>query len=162
MLTPLLQLCYNYLIKKLVKFDEFLTLCTVLWWLYIENQKHISNFWIYDEFLTDKQLSIWRIVQNQCPKLVLKRTVFFSVQLWRLVSLLPVGVQRRAVPHFKDLFKIFKMKYSMLLYSNGIIFKFRFQKSRFTHKNRKWADTFLSHCTYNMWWLYPKQPGICW
>ena len=37
---------------------------TVLWQLYIENQKHIPNFWIYDAFLIDKQLSIWRIVQN--------------------------------------------------------------------------------------------------
>ena len=35
--------------------------------LYIENQKHIPNFWIYDAFLLDKQLSIWRIVQNRCP-----------------------------------------------------------------------------------------------
>ena len=38
----------------------------------------------------------------------------------------------------------------MSLYSNGIIFKFRFQKSRFTHKNRKWADTFSSHCSYDI------------
>ena len=40
---------------------------TVLWQLYIENQKHIPNFWIYDAFLIDKQLSIWKIVQNRCP-----------------------------------------------------------------------------------------------
>ena len=40
---------------------------TVLWQLYIENQKHVPNFWIYDAFLLDKQLSIWRIVQNRCP-----------------------------------------------------------------------------------------------
>ena len=37
---------------------------TVLWQLYIENQKQIPNFWIYDAFLLDKQLSIWRIVQT--------------------------------------------------------------------------------------------------
>ena len=40
---------------------------TVLWQLYIENQKHPPNFWMYDVFLLDKQLSIWRIAQNQCP-----------------------------------------------------------------------------------------------
>ena len=34
----------------------------------------------------------------------------------------------------------------MALYSDGIIFKFRFQKSRFTPKNRDRADTFSSHC----------------
>ena len=34
----------------------------------------------------------------------------------------------------------------MSLYSDGIVVKFRFQKSRFTPKNREWADTFLSHC----------------
>ena len=38
--------------------------------LYNENQKHIPNFWMYewyDAFLIDKQLSIWRVAQNQCP-----------------------------------------------------------------------------------------------
>ena len=42
----------------------------------------------------------------------------------------PVGVQRHTVPRFKDLFKIFKVRYSM--YSDGIMFKFLFQKSHFT------------------------------
>ena len=42
-------------------------IATVLWRLYIENQKHIPNFWMYDVFLLDKQLSIWRIAQNRCP-----------------------------------------------------------------------------------------------
>ena len=37
---------------------------TVLWQLYIENQKHIPKFCIYDALFIDKQLSIWRIVQN--------------------------------------------------------------------------------------------------
>ena len=37
----------------------------------------------------------------------------------------------------------------MSLYSDGIVFKFRFQKSRFTPKNREWADTFLSQCRLN-------------
>ena len=37
---------------------NFLTVCTVLWQLYIENQKHIPNFWIYDAALLDKQLLI--------------------------------------------------------------------------------------------------------
>ena len=41
--------------------------CTVQWQLYIENQKHIPNFWIYGAFLIEKQLSNWRIVQNCCP-----------------------------------------------------------------------------------------------
>ena len=59
----------------------------------------------------------------------------------------PVGVQRRTVPHFKDLFKIFKMTYSMSLYSDGIIFKFRFQKSRFTPKKRSYTLTYVHVCT---------------
>ena len=37
---------------------------TVLWQLYIENQKQPPNFWIYEAFLLDKQLSIWRFAQN--------------------------------------------------------------------------------------------------
>ena len=41
------------------------SLHTVLYRLYIENQKYISNFWINDVFLIDKQLFIWRIVQNR-------------------------------------------------------------------------------------------------
>ena len=57
-----------------------------------------------------------------------------------------MGVQRRAVPHFKDLFKIFKMRYSMSLYSDGIVFKFRFQKSRFTPKNRSYTLTYVHVC----------------
>ena len=39
----------------------------ILCQLYVENQKHIPNFWIYDAFLLDKQLSIWRIAQKLCP-----------------------------------------------------------------------------------------------
>ena len=66
--------------------------------------------------------------------LVVKQRFFSNVQLWRLLEADPVGVQRRTVRHFKDLFKIFKMTYSMSLYSDGIIFKFRFQKCRFTAK----------------------------
>ena len=54
-----------------------------------------------------------------------------------------MGVQRRAVPHFKDLFKIFKMRYSTSLYSDGIIFKFRFQKSRFIEEIGKVSGYFF-------------------
>ena len=39
----------------------------LLWQLYIENQKRIPNFWMYDAFLIDKQLFIWGIVQNRYP-----------------------------------------------------------------------------------------------
>ena len=35
MLTPFLQLCYNYLTKKVEKFDEFLILCNA-------NTKYVS------------------------------------------------------------------------------------------------------------------------
>ena len=38
------------------------------------------------------------------------------------------------------------MRYSMSLYSDGIVFKFRFQKSHFTPKNREWADIFWTQC----------------
>ena len=78
--------------------------------------------------------------------LLLKRMFFSNVQIWRLVSLDPVEVQRRTVSHFKGLIKTFKMRYSMFLYSDGIMFKFRFQKSHFTPKNRNRLDIFLSHC----------------
>ena len=77
-----------------------------------------------------------------------KTEVFFNVQLWRLVEADPVGVQRCTLRHFKDLFKIFKMTYSMSLYSDGIIFKFRFQKSHFMTKNGKGAAIFSSLCTW--------------
>ena len=35
----------------------------------------------------------------------------------------------------------------MSLYSDGIVFKFRFQKGHFTPKNREWADIFWTQCT---------------
>ena len=95
--------------------------------------------------------------------LEVKQSFYSNIQLWRLVSLHPVGVQRCAVPHFKGLIKTFKMRYSMFLCYDGIIFKFWFQKSRFTPKNLEWADTFLSQCTSKivissrfLWWLGSK------
>ena len=47
--------------------EKRISVHTVLRQLYIENQKHVPNFWIYDAFLLDKQLLIWRIVQIVCP-----------------------------------------------------------------------------------------------
>ena len=38
----------------------------------------------------------------------------------------------------------------MSLYSDGIIFKFRFQKSRFTPKNRDRPDIYLPQCNINI------------
>ena len=58
----------------------------------------------------------------------------------------PVRVQRHTVHHFKDLEQIFKMTYSMSLYSDKIIFKFRFQKSHFMTKKAKGAKTFSWDC----------------
>ena len=52
--------------------------------------------------------------------LVVKQRFFSNVQLWRLVEADPVGIQRRAVSHFKGLFKTFKMRYSTFLYSYWI------------------------------------------
>ena len=57
-----------------------------------------------------------------------------------------LGVQRHTLPHFKDLFKIFKMRYSMSLYSDGIVFKFRFQKSHFTTKKGYCTRTYVYLC----------------
>ena len=54
-----------------------------------------------------------------------------------------VRVQRRTVPHFKGLFKTFKMRYITSLYSDGIIFKIRFQKSRFIEEIGKVSGYFL-------------------
>ena len=61
-----------------------------------------------------------------------------------------MGVQRRTVRHFKDLFKIFKMTFSMSLYSDEIIFRFRFQKSHFMTKKAKGAKTFFWDCILNI------------
>ena len=63
-----------------------------------------------------------------------KTEVFSNVQLWRPVEADPVGVQRRALSHFKGLFKTVKMRYSTYLYSYWIGLKYPFQKSRFTAK----------------------------
>ena len=38
----------------------------------------------------------------------------------------------------------------MSLYSDGIIFKFQFQKSRFTPKNRDRPDIYLPQCNINI------------
>ena len=62
----------------------------------------------------------------------------------------PVGVQKRGLSHFKGLFKTFKMMYSMSLYSDRIVFKFRFQKSHFTHKNGNRSVTFARLCTCHL------------
>ena len=61
--------------------------------------------------------------------LVLKRRFFSNVQLWRPVSLNPVGVQRRTVSHFKGLFKTFKMRYSTFLYFYWIGLHVYFKKA---------------------------------
>ena len=82
--------------------------------------------------------------------LVVKRSFFSNVQLWRLMEPDPVGVQRRTVFHFKGLFKTFKMRYSMSLCSDRIVFKFWFQKSHFTPKNGNRSVTFARLCNYHM------------
>ena len=61
--------------------------------------------------------------------LVLKRRFFSNVQLWRLIFLNPVGVQKRTVSHFKGLFKTFKMRYSTFLYSYWIGLHVHFKKA---------------------------------
>ena len=58
-----------------------------------------------------------------------------------------VGVHRRNVSHFKGLFKTFKMRYSTFLYSDGIIFEFRFQKSRFIEEISKVPGYFFAGLT---------------
>ena len=92
--------------------------------------------------------------------LLLKRTFFSNVQLWRLVFLNPVGVQRRTVSHFKGLFKTFKMRYSMFLYSNWIGLHVHFKKA-ILHLKRANMQFFLSICvtavsrsySYCFWWM---------
>jgi len=42
-------------------------------------------------------------VRKKMSVLVVKRMFFSNVQLWRLVFLDPVGVQRHIVPHFNGL-----------------------------------------------------------
>ena len=61
--------------------------------------------------------------------LLLKRTFFSNIQLWRMVFFNPVGIQKRTVSHFKGLFKTFKMRYSMFLYSNWIGLHVHFKKA---------------------------------
>ena len=81
--------------------------------------------------------------------LVLKRRFFSNIQLWRPVEADPVGVQRRALSHFKGLFKTVKMRYSTYLYSYWIGLKYPFQKSRFTAKTpwkRATVRFYLSIC----------------
>ena len=82
---------------KLYVFSTWLSRHTVLWWLYIRNQKRIPNFWIYDAFLLGKQLSIWRIVQNRCPFLkmasvktnkIKNQTALWKTSFLRYTSLL--------------------------------------------------------------------------
>ena len=75
--------------------------------------------------------------------LVLKRRFFSNVQLWRPVSLNPVGVQRRTVSHFKGLFKTFKMRYSTFLYSYWIGLHVHFKKAILHLKRAKVRILFL-------------------
>ena len=74
-----------------------------------------------------------------------KTNVFSNVQLWRLLFLNPVGVQRRAVSHFKGLFKTFKMRYSTFLYSYWIGLHVHFKKA-ILHLKRANMPFFLSVC----------------
>ena len=57
---------------------------TVLWQLYIENRKHVPNFLMYDAFLLEKQLIIWRIVQNRCPFLKSSLSKIVSVKTYKI------------------------------------------------------------------------------
>ena len=53
--------------------------------------------------MVPKILSVKVEQSKKVSVLVLKRTFFSIIQLWRLVFLEPVEVQRRHVPHLKDL-----------------------------------------------------------
>ena len=75
-----------------------------------------------------------------------KQRFFSNVQLWRLVSLHPVGVQRRTVPHFNRL-KTVKMRNSMSLYSYWIGLHIHFKKA-ILHLKRATVRFYLSICVY--------------
>ena len=79
-----------------------------------------------------------------------KTNVFLNVQLWRPVSLDPVRVQRRAVSHFKGLFKTFKMRYSTFLYSYWIGLHVHF-KNAILHLKRAIGPLLLSLCVHKPW-----------
>ena len=70
-----------------------------------------------------------------------------NVQIWRLVFLNPVGVQRRTVSHFKGLFKTFKMRYSTFLYSYWIGLHVHFKKA-ILHLKRATVWFSLSICVW--------------
>ena len=102
----------------------FLSRMILLFTLRTENRGTLALFQGGRQSWTFKKTSV----------LVLKRRFFLNVQLWRPVEADPVGVQRRALSHFKGLFKTVKMRYSTYLYSYWIGLKYPFQKSRFQAK----------------------------
>ena len=99
------------------------------------------RLWTLTEF---KNTSRQSLTFEKKPVLVLKRRFFSNIQLWRPVEADPVGVRRRALSHFKGLFKTVKMRYSTYLYSYWIGLKYPFQKSRFQAKT-PWKTATVWH-----------------
>ena len=65
---------------------ESLTPHTVLWWLYIEDQKHILNFWIYDAFYLKMVFSRFM----RFFKLVDHKILNFATKIAKLLELVSV------------------------------------------------------------------------
>ena len=105
------------------------------------------NFHLIKKYQPSK-LNVWK----KTFVLVVKRRFFSNVQLWRLVFLNSVGVQRRTVSHFKGLFKTFKMRYSTFPYSYWIGLHVHFNKA-ILHLKRANMPFFLSPTVYG---YHPK------
>ena len=91
--------------------------------------------------------------------LLLKRTFFSNVQIWRLIFLNPVGVKRRTVSHFKGVFKTFKMRYSTFLYWNWIGLHVHFKKAISHLKMAKGIHIFFRDC---MFITFIKKLNLAW
>ena len=71
-------------------------------WIDLKNEVQYVS-----ELPLDPKIPAVKVEQSKKTSiLLLERTFFSIVQLWRLVSLDPVGVQRYTVPHFKGLIKL--------------------------------------------------------
>ena len=82
--------------------------------------------------------------------LVLKRTGFFIVQVWRTAILKPVGVQRHNVPNFKGLIVHYLDSRSSRAWQHFYLLPLPFEKGHFKLKKGYCAVSLAPCCMYDV------------
>ena len=120
------------------------------YWLDLSNEVHnVSELQLVPKWQADKFERLKKTIV-----LLLKRTFFSNVQLWRLVFLDPVGVQRHTVPHFKGLLKLDWNQKRPRAWQHFYPPPRPLEKGHFIRQNLKKSSFFERHCRCKMAFFY--------